>query len=187
MQQVGIGSFKELGDRAGVSRRQLRYLKQGEIGRIRLGELQKLAAVLEISLTELIEQFVAQAGDSREDYRRIQGQIQQQQEGLREEFQRESLATIESWLLQWQTVKAAVEKNPDLSAEQIIPLVQPVEELMAQWGIEAIASVGEEVPFDPKQHQLLTGTAEVGERVRVRYAGFRWREKLLYRAKVSPV
>ncbi|NEP44751.1 MAG: XRE family transcriptional regulator, partial [Okeania sp. SIO2H7] len=63
----------------------------------------------------------------------------------------------------------------------------PVEQLMEEWGIEAIAPVGSEVAYDPRLHQLMEGSVEAGEMVRVRFAGYRQGEKLLYRAKVSPL
>jgi molecular chaperone GrpE (heat shock protein) len=94
---------------------------------------------------------------------------------------------LESWLLQWPTVIHAVEQNPDLPASRLVPLVQPVQNLLEQWGIAAIAPVGAEIPFDPQQHQLMNGTAAPGELVKVRYTGFRRGDTLLYRAKVSPV
>jgi hypothetical protein len=36
-------------------------------------------------------------------------------------------------------------------------------------------------------HQLLEGTAQPGDLVKVRYTGYRQGDKLLYRVKVSPV
>jgi molecular chaperone GrpE (heat shock protein) len=70
---------------------------------------------------------------------------------------------------------------------RLLPLVRPVEQLLQQWGVEAIASVGSELAYDPHLHQLMEGTAQPGELVRVRYTGYRIGEKLLYRAKVSPI
>ncbi|MGC1395795.1 MAG: hypothetical protein WA828_16180, partial [Coleofasciculaceae cyanobacterium] len=64
---------------------------------------------------------------------------------------------------------------------------RPVEQLMQEWGVEAIASVGSEIPYDPQWHQLMDGTAAPGEMVKVRYVGYKTAEKLLYRAKVSPI
>ncbi|MGB7379946.1 MAG: XRE family transcriptional regulator, partial [Rivularia sp. (in: cyanobacteria)] len=36
-------------------------------------------------------------------------------------------------------------------------------------------------------HQLIEGNAQPTEKVKVRYTGYRQGDKLLYRAKVSPV
>ena len=56
---------------------------------------------------------------------------------------------------------------------------------MEKWGLEAIAQVGENVVYDPRRHELIKGTAEMGELVKVRYVGYRQGDRLLYRAKVS--
>ena len=50
-------------------------------------------------------------------------------------------------------------------------------------------TVGEVVPYDPQFHQLLEGggNAETGDPVIIRYVGYLQGDKLLYRAKVSPV
>jgi molecular chaperone GrpE (heat shock protein) len=58
---------------------------------------------------------------------------------------------------------------------------------LQHWGIESIAPVGAELPYNPQQHQLIEGTAEAGQSVKVRYTGYRQGDKLLYRAKVSLV
>jgi hypothetical protein len=47
--------------------------------------------------------------------------------------------------------------------------------------------VGETVPYNPQQHDLMDGTANAGDPVRVRYAGYRQADRLLHRPKVSPV
>jgi molecular chaperone GrpE (heat shock protein) len=74
-----------------------------------------------------------------------------------------------------------------MAAVQLLPLVRPVEKLLAAWGVEAIASVGAELPYDQKLHQLIEGTAQPGEMVKVRNIGYRQGEKLLHRAKVSAI
>jgi molecular chaperone GrpE (heat shock protein) len=94
---------------------------------------------------------------------------------------------LESWLVQWPTAAYAAQQNQQLPAVRLLPLVRPVEQLLQQWGVEAIASVGSELAYDPHLHQLMEGTAQPGELVRVRYTGYRIGEKLLYRAKVSPI
>jgi molecular chaperone GrpE (heat shock protein) len=89
--------------------------------------------------------------------------------------------------VQWPTAAYAAAQNQQLPAVRLLPLVQPVEQLMQEWGVEANASVGSEIPYDPQWHQLMDGTAAPGEVVKVRYVGYRSAGKLLYRAKVSPI
>ena len=110
----------------------------------------------------------------------------QQRETLNEEFQQSSLQVLESWLLQWPTAAAAAKKKSQLPAVKLLPLLKPVENLLTQWGVEAIASVGEQIPYDPQWHQLMEGDAKPGDNVRVRYVGYKQGDKLLHRAKVSP-
>ncbi|MGF1522162.1 MAG: helix-turn-helix domain-containing protein [Leptolyngbyaceae cyanobacterium] len=206
MEAVEISSFRELCRRAGVSEWAVRQLRGDRITDMRLGTLQKLAAALQIQLTELLSQFgvvknadslstVAASPEASRDriaaleaeYQRLQTQFEEQESILRQRFQQEVLTTIESWLLQWPTVSHAVAKNPDLPASRVIPLVQPVQNLLTQWGVEAIAPVGSEISYDPSHHQLMNGTAQPGDPVKVRYTGFFRGDTLLHRAKVSPV
>ena len=91
-------------------------------------------------------------------------------------------------MLFWPTVSQKAKENPQLEAVKILPVVQkPLEKLLQVWGVEAIASVGAEVVYDPQWHELLQGTAQVGEAVKVCYVGYRKGDKLLYRAKVNPL
>ncbi|MFM2314859.1 MAG: hypothetical protein RLZZ04_4135 [Cyanobacteriota bacterium] len=123
----------------------------------------------------------------RQEYQKLQQEMTQLQQTLQVEFQQMSLATIESWLLQWPTAVTAVRQNPQLPATRLLALVEPVEQLLKQWNVDPIATVGEELAYDPQQHQLMKGIAQPGELVKVRYVGYKQGDKLLHKAKVSPV
>ena len=195
MQQVGISSFNELSKQAGVSKRQLKHLRLGEVSQMRVETLVKISSLLQVSVIELLKTFseveIAEETDTqtawKQEYERLQEQLRQQRESLMQEFQQTSLQVLESWLLQWPTAANAAKENAQLPAVRLLPLVRPVEQLVQQWGVEAIASVGEEIPYNPQYHQLMEGSAQPGEQVRVRYAGYRHGEKLLFRGKVSPL
>ncbi|MHC0064692.1 nucleotide exchange factor GrpE [Nostoc sp. UIC 10890] len=204
MQQVGISSFKALSRAAGVSERQILRLRQGKLEQMRVEVLLKLSSVLQMSLNELITTFstvellqeqkaptqelLQEIADLRREYDRSQLQLEQQREILLQELQQSSLQLLESLLLQWPTAAQKAQENPQLAAVKIVPLVQkPLEKLLQAWGVEAIAPVGAELSYDPQLHQLMEGTAQPGEKVKVRYTGYLQGEKLLYRAKVSPV
>ncbi|MBD1863006.1 MULTISPECIES: helix-turn-helix transcriptional regulator [Trichocoleus] len=208
MQPMGVSSFKALAQKADVSEWQVRQLRQGRATQMRAEALIKLSQALKISLPELISTFsqvalepevrpvlptVSETGLEAElvavklEYERSQAQLAQQREALWQEFQQSVLQAIESWLLQWPTAAYAAQQNPQAPAVRLLPLLRPIETLLQQWGIEAIAEVGMELPYDPTQHQLMEGIAQPGDRVRVRYTGYRQEGKLLYRAKVSPV
>lgn len=195
MQGVGVSSFRQLSRISGISERQLKRLRQGLVLQMRVGELQKLSEALQVPVSQLLTTFSVGEITShdeglaalRQEYQRLQQQLEKQREKLEQEFQLSSLQVLESWLLQWPTAAAAAQNNPQLPAQRLLPLVKPVEQLLEKWGVEVIASVGEEVPYHPQWHQLMEGTAEPGESVKVRYVGYRQGNKLLYRAKVSPV
>ncbi len=198
MQQVGISSYEELRKKSGVGERQIIRLRYGLVLQTKAETLVKLAQTLQISVDELIKVLsskpVAQASaispgtrQLKQEYQRLQKQMANQKESLQQEFQQQSLQTLESWMIQWPTAAAAVENNPELPATRLLPLIKPVSQLLQHWGVKAIASVGEEVSYNPQQHQLMSGKAQAGDTVKVRYIGYSWQNKLLYRAKVSPV
>lgn len=198
MQQVGVSSFKALAQAAGVSERQILRLRRGEVKQMRVEVLLKLSHTLEISLAELVATFSQQEPSSQEvatppadltqikrEYQRLQARLEHQRQELMQEFQQSSLQVIESWLLQWPTAAHKAQANLQLPAVKLLPLVRPLDKLLQQWGVEAIAPVGAELAYDPQLHQLLEGTAQPGDLVQVRYTGYRQGDKLLYRAKVS--
>jgi DNA-binding Xre family transcriptional regulator len=202
MQGVGISSFKALSKTTGVSEKQLRRLRKGQVDQLRVENLLKLSQVLQVSVSELLTTFSSVEANKpwlpqqetesltvlKQEYQRLQQQLENQRDTLKQEFQQSSLQILESWLVQWPTAAYAAGQNQQLPAVRLLPLVRPVEQLMQEWGVEAIASVGSEIPYDPQWHQLMEGIAQPGELVKVRYTGYRLRDsKLLHRAKVSPV
>jgi len=186
MRSHNLKSFRELCDRTGISEKQLLKLRRGELQQLRLGTLTQFAARLGLSLADLLAMF-DQIPAIQKEYDRLQTQLSEQRETLLQEFQQSSLQTLEPWLIQWSAAAYAAQQNPQAPAVKLLPLVRPIEQLLQQWGIEQTAIVGSEIPYDPQQHQLMGGTAEPGDQVRVRYAGYRQYDRLLYRAKVSPV
>ncbi|WP_036479769.1 helix-turn-helix domain-containing protein [Myxosarcina sp. GI1] len=203
IKQANIEDLLELSKLSGVSQWQLNRLQHGLIVKMSVENIAALARTLNLSIEQLIDTFISYDGESisakssgeeattianlKREYASLQEQMQQQREVLKREFQQDSLQAIESWLLQWPTAAAAVRKNSQLPAERLLPLVKPIEQLLDEWGIETIAAVGEKLPYDPQWHQLLKGTANSGQLVEVRYVGYKQGDKLLYKAKVSPI
>ncbi|NJM95799.1 MAG: nucleotide exchange factor GrpE, partial [Acaryochloridaceae cyanobacterium CSU_5_19] len=125
------------------------------------------------------------------EYQRLQGQLHQQVQEAAQTHQRATLQILESLLLQWPTAAYAARQQPEAPAIKLLPLLRPLEALLASWQIEPIGEVGMEVAYDPQWHQLtstLPGVAvAVGDAVRVCYLGYRQADQLLYRAKVTPL
>ena len=194
MRSRQILSFKQLSEQTGISEKQIRRLRRGEIQAFRLSDLHKLSHGLGVAIADLISTFDSDAPtpdpptpDLKQEYDRLQRQLTEQRQTLQQEFQQESLQILEPWLIQWSAAAHAAQQNPQAPAVKLLPLLRPIEQLIQHWGIEATAIVGSEIPYDPQQHQLMGGTAEPGQLVRVRYAGYRQGDRLLYRAKVSPL
>ena len=203
MQSVGIADLNELSQTAKVARLQLIRIQQGLILNVSIGAIAKIAKVLNISIDRFLAIFTESTESStdqpttttddsaltacRQEYQKLQQEMSQLEAELTQQFQQQSLETIESWLLQWPTAATAVRQNPQLPATRLLSLVEPVEELVEQWNVSTIATVGEELAYDPQQHQLMKGVAQPGEVVKVRYVGYKQGDKLLYKAKVSPV
>jgi molecular chaperone GrpE (heat shock protein)/DNA-binding Xre family transcriptional regulator len=215
MRSLGFTSIAQFCKATGASEKALRKLRRGQVAQMQLGTIQTIAKALNLSLPELLHRFagdeIATAGEStavestavestavesvaggsqpnlQPEYDRLQNQLAQQRETLQREFQQTSLQTLEPWLLQWSAAAYAAQQNPELTAVKLLPLMRPVENLLQSWGIEPIGSVGETIAYDPPQHQMMEGTANPGDMVRVRYAGYRQGDRLIDRAKVSAI
>jgi len=208
MQRVEIPSYRALSDRAGVSRWAINLLRQGKLERLRVDVLMRLSQTLAMPLSGLIARFSESGGDQvnpsvsgvgsapstaspdvealRREYERLQQQLADQEQEVRQRVQRDAIATLESWLVQWPTAVYAAQNNPDLSATKLLPLARPIETLLQSWDVTPIGTVGQEEPFDPTIHQPREGNPQVGQIVRIRNVGYRHGEKIVYRAKVSP-
>ena len=206
MRQVNISDIDELSSVAQVARLQIIRIQRGLILNLSVGAIAKIARALNISIDSLVETFVEKSSanikhqghtqahkaddalaNCQQEYQKLQHEMMIQQEFLEAEFQKASLETIESWLLQWPTAVAAVCRNPQLPASRLLPLLRPLEQLLKHWNVEAIAAVGDKIAYDPQYHQLIKGTAQLGDLVQVRYVGYKQDQKLLYKAKVSPL
>jgi molecular chaperone GrpE (heat shock protein) len=200
MEPQGISTLAALSQQTQIPEKALRRLRRGEIGSLSLARLQTLANCLHISLQELLQGLgglesppqeraqpaLGEVSSWSEEYQRLQQQLHTQQQEIEQAFQQSTLQILESLILQLPTAAYAAQQNPQLPAIKLLPLLGPIHQLLQSWKITAIAPVGETVPYDPQQHQLLEGTAEPGSLVRVRYTGYRQADQLLYRAKVSP-
>jgi len=187
MSKVGIKNYVQLSRKANVSERQIYRLENGLIKNLTLDTLQKIAQALNLSVESLIKAFSSK--ESVIENKQINDN-QLIKEELNQELQLATISTLESLLLQLPTITEAVKQNPELPATRLLPLLKPLNQLLSKWGIEAIASVGDIVTYNPQEHELMDSESiaenEINQ-VKVRYVGYRQGEKLLYRAKVSIV
>ncbi len=184
MTQAQINNYGELSSLAGVSLLQFYRLKNGLLDSTPLGILKKIADGLNISVHTLIDDLSENKNLSSSD-------IEQIESNLKWEYQQEAISILESLILQLPTFTHAVENNSNLPASKLIPLLEPLKELLSQWDIETIGNVGEIVSYNPQEHELMDNNNNLDkietQSVKIRYVGYRHQDKLLYRAKVCSV
>ncbi len=202
MQQASISSQRALAEKANVSRWQVQQLRQGKIDTMRVNVLRQLAAALDCSLNELLQAFdteqpltegivTADNNDEvtrlRQEYSRLEERLDHQSQTLHDQFQTDALQVLESWLTYWPTAAKAATERDGFDAKKLLPLVKPVERLVESWGVKPIGTVGEQLAYDPHQHQLARGVANPGDPVRISHVGYLHGENLLQRVKVMPL
>jgi transcriptional regulator with XRE-family HTH domain len=191
MQAAGISSLRSLSQLSGVSRRQIEKLRSGDTHQLSVDRALKLANALKISLSELLqldaEPQNLNAEAIQSEYQRLKDELAGLRSQLLQEFQIETLNILEPLLLQWPTAASAAQKNPTAPAVRLLPLLNPLEQLLQNWQIEPIGSVGQVVPYTPQIHQWAGETVppEGNESVQISHIGYRQGDKLLYRAKVK--
>lgn len=194
-----IKDYLQLSRESQVSELQFYRLENGLIDRIPLGILKKIAFTLDISLSTLItdltsDSSITQKDEKQEDlkaeYQRLLAENEELKQNLILEYQRDAIAILESLLLQLPTFIHAINQNPEIPAKQLLPLMQPLEDLLAIWEIETIGKVGDIVDYNPQLHELMedaTDDMSEIEKVKIRYVGYSQGNDLLYRAKVSAI
>ncbi len=137
--------------------------------------------------THQSQQVQPQNPDLQAEYQLLIDRLEQQKQDLRSQFIREAVQQIESLILQLPSAAYAAQQNPQLPAKNILPLLRPLDALLQQWDVMTIGKVGEQIAYDPQEHQLMDlGQAiAVGDRVLVRYVGYKFGDRLLYRARVA--
>ena len=184
MTEAGISDYRELSRLSRISELQFYRLENGLLDSIPLGILKKIACSLNLSLSTFIDGLNEVTSSSTKV-----DQIEQKKlVNYQWEYQQEAISILESLIIQLPTLIYVVEKNPNLPANKLIPLLHPLDELLSAWEMTKIGNVGEIVPYNPQEHQLIDQTdleISEGQLVKIRYVGYKSQNKLLYRAKVS--
>ena len=181
MSDRGIQSFRALSQQSGVSRSAIDRLRRGQVLQMQVNTLLKLANFLKLDLEALVRSL--SPPNSNPDMQSILHSPVMSEET----FQRSALHTLEPWLLQWSAAANAAQRNPQLAAAKLLPLLRPIDILLTEWGVEILGRVGEELRYDPTLHQVMESGVliQTGDRIRVRFSGYRYKGNLLHRAKVS--
>ncbi len=212
--QAGYDRLIDLARAAEVSEWHLLRLEWGLLRNIPFGVMVKVAIALGQPLATLSEQLGSLASSStsesaasqsdpqsvetdqdiaqrfnalQREYQHLQAQYHQLPGQLDAKFQQQALETLEPWLLQWPTAAAIAQKDPDFSAQKLMPLIRPVINLLSRWQVEANCTVGDTVAYDSQWQQWIGDEPVPAPKtpVVVRYVGYQQGETLLHRAKVS--
>ena len=95
------------------------------------------------------------------------------------------ITQLHSLLTSYPTVRAIVKTKPNLPAKNLVALFKPLDNLLANWGIETIGKPWEKAPYNPQLHQSDSQDIEEGELVYIRFIGYRQGDRILSPAKVS--
>ena len=91
-------------------------------------------------------------------------------------------------LSQLATLRHIAESGREVRATDALKLFGKVEQALVERGLERIGEVGVESPFDPALHQRMSGgDVRDGDRVRVRFVGYRFPNSAPIKALVSRV
>ena len=88
------------------------------------------------------------------------------------------------------TLRQSIEEGSEVSVDDVIALLAPLNEALADMGFEAIGKPGGETKFDPTHHRAVgKGARSVapGDRVKVRYVGYRHEDKVVTKAQVTAI
>ena len=145
-------------------------------------DLRNRVASLELDLRQKDDEIAA----LREEYERLREQGERER-GHAASAGFDALARrLAPLLAQLATMEALAggERAPRL--EDVFKLFDMLEKVLADDGLARIGAVGEETTFDSRWHQRIGG-AEVddGDRVRVRFVGYRMGESVLLKTMVS--
>jgi len=145
-------------------------------------DLRNRVASLELDLRQKDDEIAA----LREEYGRLRQQGERERDSAASagfDALARQLAPLLSQLATMESM-AGGERTPRL--EDVFKLFDMLEKVLAEDGLARIGAVGEETAFDARRHQRIGG-AEVddGDRIRVRFIGYRMGENVLLKAMVS--
>ncbi|MBN1121306.1 MAG: nucleotide exchange factor GrpE [Anaerolineae bacterium] len=93
-----------------------------------------------------------------------------------------------SMLTQLPTLESEVNNGASIQAGDVLSILSPLDEWLEESGIVSIGQVGEETSFDPTLHRAVGRGARsvvMGDRVNVKYVGYRLDSEILTKAQVT--
>ncbi len=204
MKKLNIDSWRALQKKSGLSSSGLRLVRCGNVGKLKIEQLQGLAQALnwewqyvlhildilsidkkEKNIKEIVE---LQEKDTEKTDRtdKIQeDNIEQIRGKLLADFRSTSFEQMHTLLTSYPTLRQIVVIKPELPAKNLISLFTSLDNLIDTWGYKTIGSVWEQVAYQPKIHQADVEDITPGELVYIRFVGYQDGDRVICPAKVS--
>lgn len=191
LSELGIPSWQALQQKSGLTLPSLRRVRRGEIGQLKLDQLQQLASALNWSLEDMLHIFgilsrkATEIEQLQQQCLRLREELQQQASLVQTDERNSAFEQLQTLLTNYPTARRMTESKPDLPAKNLVALFTPLENLLKSWGYEPIGTPWKQVPYNPQLHQPDTSDITEGELVYIRFVGYRDGDRILSPAKVS--
>lgn len=197
MNKLEIIDWQDLGEKAGLTRFGVRLVRQGDLGKLTLDELRRLATVLNLNFQEFDRNLIAlpmsatitsnptEIEELRQQCFRLREELQQQKTQLTADFRRATFEQLQTLLTNYPAARKMAETKPEMPAKNLSALFTPLENLLSSWNFETIGSAWEQVTYNPQFHQPDVEDITEGELVYIRFVGYRDGDRILVPAKVS--
>ena len=197
MKQLDNVDWQDLGEKAGLTRFGVRLVRQGDVGKLTIDQLRRLATVLNLNFQEFDRTLSAlplsatittnpsEIEELKQQCFRLREELQQQKTQLTADFRRATFEQLQTLLTNYPAARKMAEAKPDMPAKNLSALFTPLENLLSSWDFETIGSAWEQTTYNPQLHQPDVEDITEGELVYVRFVGYRNGEQILTPAKVS--
>ena len=197
MNQLDILNWQDLAEKAGLTRFGVRLVRQGDVGKLTLDQLRRLATVLNLNFQEFDRTLSAlplppkittnptEIEELKQQCLRLRDELEQQKTQLTDDFRRATFEQLQTLLTSYPAARKMAEAKPEMPAKNLSALFTPLENLLSTWGFETIGSAWEQVTYNPQLHQPDVEDITEGDLVYIRFVGYRDGDRILAPAKVS--
>ena len=122
----------------------------------------------------------------KKEYDLLKNQAEADASMVADEALKDMVKKLAPLLSQVVTMRAVEQSGIEIKSKDLLKLFEKVEKAVCECGVEQIGSVGEEILFDVKIHQRLSGgSIRDGDNVKVRFAGYKFNGAIVKKAMVS--
>ncbi|TVQ44677.1 MAG: hypothetical protein EA365_09785, partial [Gloeocapsa sp. DLM2.Bin57] len=101
------------------------------------------------------------------------------------EFKKMTFTQLENLLVYYPSICKLIEIKPNVTAKNFLPLFSHLDKLLQNWGYEKLGTPGEEVRYNPEEHQTNDDTIQPGDLVYIRFIGYKYNNQVITLPKVT--